>query len=89
MAKSKKQAAEDLWQDATRGPILDDEKTRRLYRLWSTTWLLPKLVQLVPELNGRTLPVITSEPDEFWAEYFTDNPRDDGTAIEPGHEPGA
>jgi hypothetical protein len=74
MAETKRQMADDLWQTATRGPVLRNEQTRRLYRLWSTTWLLPKLVKLVPELKDRRLPVITSEPDDFWDDYFHDKP---------------
>lgn len=65
---TKKQRAAELLKRATNGPALDmtfsaaglsdeqkqviEAELRERYRLWSQTWLLPELNQLVPELRA-------------------------------------
>jgi hypothetical protein len=72
MARRKDRAAELLMR-AARGPsfspmhgdAISVEEARRIYRIWSTTWLLPGF-RLIPELKNASIPPITDEPDAFW-----------------------
>ena len=70
MARStKKNRAQQLFKEACRGPAFDEDNVEafRTYRCWSTTWLLPRLKQLIPELKDTELPPLGSqEPDPFW-----------------------
>lgn len=66
---TRRHKASELLHTAVQGPAFNDEKSRRIYRLWSTTWLIPNLPRLIPELKDVKLPPITSEPDPFWNSY--------------------
>jgi len=80
----RKADARELLRTAIRGPSLSltfvnmslsDDQRKKLedhmaesYRLWSSTWIIPKLVRLIPELKGAAIPPISSNewknPDE-------------------------
>lgn len=66
------QTAKELLERARRGPLFHgrdfgsntgfQDEAARAYRLWSTTWLLPKLIALVPELKNTPVETVNSEP---------------------------
>ena len=63
--KTRKNRARELLERLEKGPqgMSVTERERAVYRLWVTTWVLPELVHLVPELkNAVHSPVCTSEP---------------------------
>lgn len=52
-AKTRKQEAIELLNLVASGPanIQENPHDRRAYELWVTTWVLPKLIRLQPELK--------------------------------------
>jgi hypothetical protein len=52
---TRKQKANELMRLVAKGPasFMDDPALAQSYRLWSSSWLLPLIVELVPELRGR------------------------------------
>lgn len=66
---TRKARARELLKTAERGPAFDEDNSEafRVYRMWSTSWLLPALARLIPELKGVTLPPCGSQKrDQFW-----------------------
>jgi hypothetical protein len=58
---TRKQKAKDLLETAIRGPKFFDmgdkpftvEKAKAQYELWSSSWIIPRLKDLVPELRDK------------------------------------
>lgn len=68
---TRRDRAAQLLKTASRGPAFDEdnEAAFRMYRIWSTTWLLPELKKLIPELKDVELPPCgTSKIDPFWSD---------------------
>jgi len=61
--KSRQAKAYRLLKDVARGPasIGHDVEAKRNYNLWVSTWVLPTLVDLIPELKGAEIRVATTE----------------------------
>lgn len=68
---TRKQRAHDLLKTANRGPAYGcdafggsaklQKEARQAYRLWATTWLLPEIIRLVPELKGVKPPEVSRD----------------------------
>jgi hypothetical protein len=58
MARTKLQEARDLLETASEGPATFPV-TEEQYYLWVSTWILPKIIRLVPELKGTPLPHVS------------------------------
>lgn len=66
MRGTRAQRALELLATATRGPgftghgaAVQRAEARRQYRLWASTWIVPELIRLIPELRGTKIPAIT------------------------------
>jgi hypothetical protein len=67
MDKSNRQAlAYDLANTIATGPSGMRAEDLALYRLWMSTWVLPKLVALQPELDGLNYRAATSREQPFF-----------------------
>lgn len=54
---TRKATAYDLLRTASRGPAMPCSQEE--YYLWTSTWLIPKIIKLVPELKGVAIPQIS------------------------------
>lgn len=55
--KTRKEIARDLLRTASRGPSMPCSQED--YYLWASTWLIPNVIRLVPELKGVAIPMIS------------------------------
>lgn len=72
MKQTRASRAKELLETASRGPAFDEGNREAFtaYRIWSSTWLMPELARLIPELKNAKLPPIgTRQLDPFWDEY--------------------
>ena len=50
---TRKQRAIEAFKTAARGPSIHlTAEQEKSYRLWASTWILPRMVDLIPELKG-------------------------------------
>lgn len=69
MRRTRAAIADELFETVCHGPAFDDQESRETYRLWSTTWVIHKMFQLIPEMAKRhKAPPMTRKPDAFWDE---------------------
>jgi hypothetical protein len=61
MPQTRRARAYQLLNDVARGPASLNEKDKANYNLWVSTWILPKIVELIPELKGSEIKVCTAE----------------------------